>query len=149
MRKLLLLAVLGVIAGCFVSCSDKADEPGPAGSPEMLYGTWGATHVIIDSGGRTTESDIDPSAVNYIFCADGTAFELTNLYVSSQGVWSYDPSTRLIRFTEQNSGEQMNWYVSSLTERELVIVTSSTVEGVSFQMTVFLRLISRDQTKPL
>lgn len=152
MRKLLLLALL-CAAGSGISCSDKEDEvapAGPAGSAEMLCGTWGSVHVWYDILGQTFELDDDGSMSKFTFYADGTGIELQETEgVTARVNWSYDPATRILHMANRDMNQVLDWYVHSLTEDALVGEVRTAAEGVEVHMIVtYARISGRSVPTP-
>lgn len=152
MRKLLLFALLCAI-GSGVSCSDKEDEvvaAGPAGSAEMLCGTWGSVHVWYDILGQTFELDDNGSLSKFTFYADGTGVE----YQETEGAtarlsWSYDPATRILRMSNRDMDQVLDWYVHSLTEEALVGEVRTGLDGIEVHMIVtYARISNRSVSEP-
>lgn len=136
MRKFILLATL-CSALCQLSCSDKDKDDdngyGPAGSAEMLCGTWGITHMYVEAMGEHTDQDVDASISTFTFRSDGTATE-SQEGATAYATWTYNPETRLLRVVDSNFGTVYNWNVRSLTERQLVFDFTISEEGIEMFM---------------
>lgn len=131
MRKFILLATL-CSALCSWGCSDKDDDNddyGPAGSAEMLYGTWGISHMYVETMGEHSEQDVDASVSTITFRSDGTATEKQE-GATAYATWTYNPETRLLRVVDSNFGTVYNWNVRSLTEQQLVFDFTMAAEGI-------------------
>lgn len=152
MRKLLLLALL-CAAGSGFSCSDKEDvvaPAGPAGSAEMLCGTWGSVHVWYDIMGQTFGLDVDASVSKFTFNSDGTGYERQETEgATARFTWSYDPATRVLRMANRDMNQVLDWYVHSLTEDALVAEVRTAAEGVEVHMIVtYARISGRSVSIP-
>lgn len=135
MRKFILLAAL-CAALCGVSCSDKDDDDGgygPAGSAEMLHGTWGISHMYVEAMGEHSDQDVDASVSTITFRSDGTATE-SQEGGTAYATWTYNPETRLLRLVDSNFGTVYNWNVRSLTEQQLVFDFTMAEEGLEMYM---------------
>ncbi|WP_418983038.1 lipocalin family protein [Alistipes sp.] len=143
MRKFLWLTLLcaGLAAA---SCSDKDDNDGdgPAGSVEMLYGTWGISHMYVEAMGQNSEMDVDASISTITFRSDGTATEKQE-GVNAYATWSYNPSSRILHIKDSNFDIEYDWYVKSLTDEQLIVDFTMTEEGVSMRMVMTYNRISR------
>lgn len=135
MRKFILLAAL-CPALFSVGCSDKEKDDngyGPAGSAEMLHGTWGISHMYVEAMGQGQDVDVDASISTITFRSDGTATE-SQEGVTAYATWTYNPETRLLRMVDSNFGTVFNWNVRSLTEQQLVFDFSASEEGIEMFM---------------
>lgn len=136
MRNFLFLTLL--CAGlCGASCSDKDDDDnggyGPAGSAEMLVGTWGISHMYVEAMGEHSDQDVDASISTFTFRSDGTATE-SQQGATAYATWSYNPQTRLLRVVDSNFGTVYNWNVRSLTEQQLIFDFTIKEEGIEMFM---------------
>lgn len=143
MRKILWLTLF-CAALTAASCSDKDDNDGdgPAGSVEMLYGTWGVTHMYVEAMGQNTEMDVDASISTITFYSNGTATERQE-GVYAEATWSYNPSSRILHLEDKHFDVVYDWYVKSLTDEQLIIDFTTTEEGIEMRMIMTYNRISR------
>jgi len=135
MHKFLFPVLLCVVL-CAGACSDDDDGngDGPAGSVEMLYGTWGLSHIWGETMGQSYEMDVDASVSTITFHTDGTLTELQEGNLKAYGTWSYKPSSRILRIDDSNFDIEYDWYVKELTDRRLIVDFTTTLEGVEMRM---------------
>lgn len=136
MRKLLFLTVLCTALG-IVSCSDKDKEEalGPAGSAELFYGSWDASHAIVEVKGKTMERDIEAGVSIMTFSPDGTMVENSPEGIA-RGTWGYDPETRILEMYDNKSKETLEWYIRPLTDQTFVVDYSTVKEGIKIRMII-------------
>lgn len=134
--KLLFFTLFGMTllaTGC--SKDESRDGDGPAGSTEMLYGTWGATSMTMSALGQTTTQEVDPSISTITFNSDGTLQEYQE-GGWAYATWNYNPSSRIIRMVDSNYGGVVEFYVKSLTESQLIVQMEVTSEGMVIDVTM-------------
>lgn len=141
----LFAALAAGLCGC--SGGDGKSGDGPAGSPAMLVGVWGASHMTVEAGGQKQRVDVDASISTFTFHADGTLTEYQNGTTVS-GSWSYDSAARRLRL--MNPVSDLTARVRSLTSSELILAMSVTEQGVAMRMTVtYRRLDNRSPIRPV
>ena len=108
-KLFLLLAALFCGSATFVGCSDDDDN----GGASLLVGTWINPTI---NGGTTM-----------IFYSDGSVSSRDSFY-SMSGTWHYNSSNKLLTISWKanayNSGGTHIYYVTVLTETELVYTTT-------------------------
>lgn len=135
MRKFL-FPVLVCAALCAGACSDDDDNgDGPAGSVEMLYGTWGASHMRVEVLGESSDMDVDASISTITFHRNGTATERQE-GVTAEATWSYNPSSRILHLEDKHFDAVYDWYVKELTDSRLIVDFTMTEEGIEMRMIV-------------
>jgi len=143
---LLLCAVL-----CAGACSDGDDDRGggSAGSVEMLYGTWGSSHMRVEAMGQSSDLDVDASVSTLTFHTDGTLTEVQENDTHAYGTWTYDPSTRILHIDDSNFSDiEYDWYVRKLTDSRLTVDFTVTEEGISMRMIITYKRLNRSSSAP-
>ncbi len=143
-----LFPVLVCAVLCAGACSDDDDNgDGPAGSSEMLYGTWGASHMRVEAMGESSEMDVDASLSTITFNSDGTLTERQENNLTAYGTWSYNPSNRILHIDDSNFDIEYDWYVKELTDSRLTVDFTVTEEGVEMRMILtYVRMGGAAQT---
>lgn len=142
MRKLFYCIACLCGAFAFSACSDGGDGGGPAGSVEMLYGTWGISHMRVEVMGQVEEMDAEASLSTITFYSDGTAIEQQS-DATAYATWSYSPESRRLRLTDSSYGTVLDWHVRSLTDSRLIVDFSVTEQGLEMKMRCTYDRLSR------
>lgn len=142
-----LLECFVCLCGAFVlsACSGGDDADGPAGSVEMLYGTWGVSHMRIEVMGQVEEMDAEASLSTITFYSDGTAVE-QQPDATAYATWSYSPASRLLRLTDSSYGTVLDWHVRSLTDSRLIVDFSTSEQGIEMKMRCTYDRLSRSSS---
>ncbi|MEG1622377.1 MAG: hypothetical protein RR330_03280 [Alistipes sp.] len=133
---LLLASAISMTAtGC--SKDDNSGNPpdGPAGNVEMLYGTWGSTHMW---GSNGLDQDIDASVSTFTFLADGSFSENQGTAVA-HGDWTYNPAARELVLS--NPVSVINAHVTTLTATTLIM--SYPVAGIDLVVVTYSKMGNR------
>ncbi len=131
-----LFPVLVCAVLCAGACSDDDDKDKSAGSVEMLYGTWGSSHIWVEAMGQSNEMDVDASVSTMTFHTDGTLTERQEGNLTAYGTWSYNPSSRILHIDDSNFDIEYDWYVKELTDSRLIVDFTTTSEGIEMRMIV-------------
>ncbi len=144
MRKFLFPVLVCAIL-CAGACSDDNDDngDGPAGNVEMLYGTWGASHMQVEAMGERTEMDVDASLSTITFNTNGTLTEVQENNMHAYGTWNYNPSTRILHIDDSNFDIEYDWYVKELTDNRLTVDFTMTEEGIEMRMIITYSRLNR------
>lgn len=134
--SLLILSGVLLFAGCSKGDGGYTESipDGPAGTSQMLIGTWYVYHMIVIDGGEEYGVDIEESISTMVFNSDGSLIEYQGNDRAS-AVWTYTPSSRKLRMKDTN-GNVVNAYVKTLTTTDLIWKATVASDGQNITMIV-------------